>query len=259
MSGSDRIRFNCYAASVAMHVLLLILLPGLSSIAPVMSSPPIEVELIPFQEEIELGSTKIQPAESPNKANAEDEKKNNKKDTQSSASFSAPPLNLPKHASSGGEQPELSTQSLPGIEIPKQAGELIAPEIKPLEPSKIKDLQASIPEKPPEFAWLPDNRTSEAPRSEKATDSFAIEGPVAKRRVTYQPPPPEIITTSAVTLRLKFWVHPDGTVGRIVPLVRADAEIEKIAITFLEKWRFEPVRKDLGDQWGILPIQLKLQ
>ncbi len=257
MSGSDRVRFQCYTASVGVHLLLLVLLPGLSNIEPVLSSPPIEVDLIPFHDEIELGSTNIKPAESPQKTNSEG--KSPQKDTKSSASFSAPPLNLPKHESSGDEQPELSTQSLPGIEIPKQAGELIAPEIKPLEPGKIKDLQASIPEKPPEFAWLPDNRASEEPRSEKATDSFSIEGPVAKRRVTYQPPPPEIITTSAVTLRLKFWVHPDGTVGRIVPLVRADAEIEKNAIAFLEKWRFEPVRKDLGDQWGILPIQLKLQ
>ena len=257
MSGSDRVRFQCYAASIGVHLLLLLLLPGLSNITPVLSSPPIEVDLIPFQEEIELGSAKIQPAESPKKANAEG--KNPKKETRSAATFSAPPLNLPKHESSADEQPELTTQSLPGIEIPKQAGELIAPEIKPLEPGKMKDLQASIPEKPPEFAWLPDSQASEEPQHEKSTDSFSIEGPVAKRRVTYQPPPPEIITTSAVTLRLKFWVHPDGTVGRIVPLVRADAEIEKIAIAFLEKWRFEPVRKDLGDQWGILPIQLKLQ
>lgn len=259
MIGAHWVRINSIVASFLLHCVLLVLLPGMSEILPTSISAPIEVELVPLKEEIAVGMTR-EPARASGQQPAErTEKTKQSEKTKTSTRFSAPPLTLPKRELADEAQPELSAQSLPGIEIPKHAGGLIAPEIKPPEPGKLPDSLDSIPEKPPEYAWLPENRASTDTSVTASPEPLTIEGPVSKRRVTFQPPPPDIVTTSAITLRLKFWVHPDGTVGRIVPMVRAEANIEKAAISFLEKWRFEPVDKSNGDQWGILPIQLKLR
>lgn len=44
-----------------------------------------------------------------------------------------------------------------------------------------------------------------------------------------------------IDLRLKFTILPDGTVGKIIPLIKADTRLEMAAINSLRKWRFEPI------------------
>ncbi len=46
-----------------------------------------------------------------------------------------------------------------------------------------------------------------------------------------------------IDVKLRFTILPDGTVGRIFPLIKADARLESAAINSLRQWRFEP----LGD------------
>jgi protein TonB len=34
---------------------------------------------------------------------------------------------------------------------------------------------------------------------------------------------------------------PDGSVGRIIPIIKADTELEAAAMNSLRQWRFEPL------------------
>lgn len=45
-----------------------------------------------------------------------------------------------------------------------------------------------------------------------------------------------------IDVRLKFTILPDGTVGSIIPLRKADTKLESAAIRSLRKWRFEPLQ-----------------
>lgn len=44
-----------------------------------------------------------------------------------------------------------------------------------------------------------------------------------------------------IDVKLRFTILPDGTVGRIFPLIKADARLESAAINSLRQWRFEPL------------------
>ena len=54
------------------------------------------------------------------------------------------------------------------------------------------------------------------------------------------PPYPEGVDKS-IDIRLKFVIMPDGTVGTIIPLTKADTRLETAAINSLRQWRFEPL------------------
>jgi protein TonB len=44
-------------------------------------------------------------------------------------------------------------------------------------------------------------------------------------------------------IRLRFTILPDGTVGSIIPLTKADTKLENVAINSLRQWRFEALSK----------------
>lgn len=44
-----------------------------------------------------------------------------------------------------------------------------------------------------------------------------------------------------IDVKLRFTIMPDGTVGKIFPLIKADARLELTAINSLRQWRFEPL------------------
>jgi TonB family protein len=64
-----------------------------------------------------------------------------------------------------------------------------------------------------------------------------------------------------VEIELTLWVLPDGTVDRVVPSVKGDTELERIAIQYLKQWRFAPLSKDQPQavQSGAIPIKFRLQ
>jgi TonB family protein len=92
-------------------------------------------------------------------------------------------------------------------------------------------------------------------RKEDIAARLIIEGPAANRQVLFKPRQfPEVELDVEVTIRLKFWVLPDGTVADVVPLQRGDVRLERAAIEYLKNWRFTPVPRDQPQVWGILPI-----
>ncbi len=67
-------------------------------------------------------------------------------------------------------------------------------------------------------------------------------GGKGKRNIySYSLPPYPSGVSKEIDVKLKFTILPDGTVGRIIPLRKADAKLEEAAINSLKRWRFEPL------------------
>lgn len=86
---------------------------------------------------------------------------------------------------------------------------------------------------------------------------FGIQGPVAKREPLFRPEPPKVHVQMESEITLKFWVRPDGVVGRIIPERKGDAALEAAAIRYLERWRFTPLplHESQVEQWGVITVR----
>lgn len=62
-------------------------------------------------------------------------------------------------------------------------------------------------------------------------------------------------------IRLRFTIKPDGTVGSIYLLTKADTRLENAAINSLWQWRFEPLNlnQSQADQTAIIVFPYRLQ
>lgn len=54
------------------------------------------------------------------------------------------------------------------------------------------------------------------------------------------PPYPDGVSKE-IDVKLRFTIMPDGTIGKIFPLIKADSRLESAAINSLKQWRFEPL------------------
>jgi TonB family protein len=100
---------------------------------------------------------------------------------------------------------------------------------------------------------------SEKPLEENVT--LGIKGPLTNRRIVERPNLPPTKVRAEAEIELTLFVLPNGIVDRVVPSVKGDAELERIAIQYLKQWRFVPLSKDQAqvEQWGTIPIKFKLQ
>ncbi|MDY0083957.1 MAG: energy transducer TonB [Ignavibacteriaceae bacterium] len=64
-----------------------------------------------------------------------------------------------------------------------------------------------------------------------------------------------------IDIRLRFTIKPDGTVGSIFLLTKADTRLENAAINSLWQWRFEPLTMNQSqtDQTAIIVFPYRLQ
>lgn len=90
---------------------------------------------------------------------------------------------------------------------------------------------------------------------------LGIKGSLVSRKILERPTLPQVRLKVEVEIELTLWVLPNGTVDRVVPSVKGDTELERIAIPYLKQWRFAPLAKDQPQavQWGTIPIKFKLQ
>jgi hypothetical protein len=88
-----------------------------------------------------------------------------------------------------------------------------------------------------------------------------IRGPAAKRKINYIPPPLQSKPSVDGAVLLKFWVLPDGTVGKVIPLVTEGTRVYLAAINQIKQYRFEPLPKDSPqvETWGVIPVQSVLR
>jgi len=90
---------------------------------------------------------------------------------------------------------------------------------------------------------------------------LGIKGPLAARKILQRPRPPQVKVKVEAEIEMTLYVLPNGIVDRVIPSVKGDAELERIAIRYLKEWRFAPLLKDEPqvEQWGTVPIKFKLQ
>lgn len=64
-----------------------------------------------------------------------------------------------------------------------------------------------------------------------------------------------------IDIRLRFTILPDGTVGTILPLTKADTRLENAAINSLRQWRFEPLTstQKQSEQPAVIVFPYRLQ
>ncbi|PID59811.1 MAG: hypothetical protein CR986_04515 [Ignavibacteriae bacterium] len=64
-----------------------------------------------------------------------------------------------------------------------------------------------------------------------------------------------------IDVKLKFSILADGTVGKILPLIKADTQLEQAAINSLRQWRFEPLQSDqnVKEQYAIIVFPFRLK
>ena len=64
-----------------------------------------------------------------------------------------------------------------------------------------------------------------------------------------------------VNIKLRFTILPDGTVGTIVPVMKADSRLENAAINSLRQWRFEALSSNQrqAEQTAVIVFPYRLQ
>ena len=126
-----------------------------------------------------------------------------------------------------------------------------------------RDLLAPVlaEERPPikEIAEPEEPVPPEATESPKPEEAVRIEGPAARRRLAQKPAKlPTVKLDRDVTIRLKFWVLPDGTVSDVVPLQRGDVRLEQAAIRYVKGFRFT-ASSGKDAEWGIVSVKYRLR
>jgi hypothetical protein len=88
-----------------------------------------------------------------------------------------------------------------------------------------------------------------------------IKGPASERQVIFQPPPPNVTVETESEIELRFWILPNGAVGRVVPVQKSNSRLEALAINYLRHWRFTPLASDASqeEQWGIIPFKFRIR
>lgn len=94
-----------------------------------------------------------------------------------------------------------------------------------------------------------------------ANPALHIKGPAAERQVIFQPPPPTATVEGETDIELRFWILPNGTVSRVIPVSKADPRLEALASNYLRQWRFNalPLGAEQDEQWGIIPFKFRIR
>ena len=91
---------------------------------------------------------------------------------------------------------------------------------------------------------------------------FIIEGEAAERTVVHRviPQYPAGLAREAV-VKIGFVVLPSGVVANAVPILKGDAELEKIALEAFRQWRFNPLppEAEQKEQRGVITFRFVLK
>lgn len=90
---------------------------------------------------------------------------------------------------------------------------------------------------------------------------LGMKGPLAARKIVERPSPPQVKVRVEAEVEMTLWVLPNGLVDRVLPSIKGDSELERLATQYLKQWRFLPLPKDQPqvEQWGTIPIKFRLQ
>lgn len=249
----DRLYFSAFVMSLAIHGILVLTLPGLKLLEKVDISEWLEVDLLvspDIQSPPQLETAASEPVQGGDVGEQAGE----------SPVFPSPPLWLPERMNPVAEDPVPMRLTIPTDHLPDIAGPGSTLPGTGIDPDYVDipaDSLKPIGNAPPEIPWKPAQPATASQPDDSRTE-MQISGEVANRKVIFRPPLPRPVAPVSGMINLKFWVEPDGTIGKIVPITRTDPELERIAMEYIEKWRFEAVQDDVGIQTGTIPIRIKI-
>lgn len=182
-------------------------------------------------------------------------------------------------------QPEPSEETTKPVDLPDQQEEITDPEeIKTPDTEKIDPKPKSTEEPKEEVKVPPETRKEETVQegAKESGDEKGLTGDVnadqgtgtdqnkaapyelkwegnIERAPQVQPLPDYTAEVEAV-ITVKFQVKPNGAVGRIIPLKKMNAELEKEVFRTLRNWRFSQLPSGVPQQtqWGIITFRFVL-
>ena len=172
----------------------------------------------------------------------------------------APVLDMPKPVLAPGEIP-----SLGALQAGETVDEIVLPVDEKTKAGESRGLKrrkkVALPGSEADRKMLEQLSRLSGSRSSRQQRRTNIAGPAARRRILFQPKPPKLERLESTTeIVLKFWVLPDGTVGRVIPTRKASAYLEGLASNHLKRWRFSPLPPGAEDkeQWGEITFRFLL-
>ncbi|MBI5809103.1 MAG: TonB family protein [Ignavibacteriales bacterium] len=152
------------------------------------------------------------------------------------------PSSISNNESEETKQPEVQkNEEEKKVELPKAKQQ---DENNVIEKSNKKVKEETPPNKvKPIVSGESKGKESEQPGTGNSGFGFELDfgGKGIRRISSYTLPEYPEGVSKEIDLKLRFTIRPDGTVGKIFPLIKADARLENAAINSLRQWRFEPL------------------
>jgi TonB family protein len=220
------------------HLCLLLLLPGFSVSRLALTKPYIEVSLLPPSRLVK----KYTPPAPPKR----------KKTKPGKWQALAPQL-------SGGKRSLRSRSYQPAVELPSAASKREVAGFIPEQAFSLDELLEALPIPQP-LAQPSRQPIAEQPKPSSQPTAAEISWSGPPRRYLYKPADPSYSSRKRLEgeVRLKFWVDPQGNVTNVVVLRKLDAQLERLAIDYMKRWRFEPLKEEKRQlQWGTINIKFR--
>lgn len=157
-----------------------------------------------------------------------------------------------------------SEPSLPLV-VEKRENEIEIPKVKNIDETNdvaLTQVEEKVIEKQPEKTEAKDKVIDDGNES-KGNFGFELDfGGKGQRKIySYEIPayPPGV--SKEIDVRLQFTIMADGTVGRIIPVQKADTRLEAVAMNSLRQWRFEALPEGAKGkpQTAIITFPFRLQ
>ncbi len=264
MSGRSAIA-SAFAASVAVHALLVAVVPGFRWRLPVRPWERIEVRFLRPEEPPPPEPEPVKPPKPPPEA-------------------PAPLLPSEVEAVARGVAARLAraappAPAVPAVRPPRRRAELPEPEtipwvapVRPPLPSPSGPATRAEPLPPGPAVKVPEAvlerllaaaRVGEPERPERppALAPLRIEWQEGvERRLVFAPPPPEPDIRNEAEVRVRFWVSPRGEVTQALVVRRGDPELDAAALDYVRRLRFNALPPgDEREQWGTVTLRFLLE
>ena len=149
------------------------------------------------------------------------------------------------------------------VELPKTENTDTENIVKAAEPKKEEEKPVEEKVKPLVSKEESDTKGKDITGEGEGNFGFEIDfgGKGIRKIYSYSLPAYPEGVSKEIDVKLRFTILPDGSVGKIFPLIKADTKLEMAAINSLRQWRFEPLpnRQKQNEQIAIIVFPYRLQ
>lgn len=142
------------------------------------------------------------------------------------------------------EQKEIKKEEVKEVELPKVVNPDETNDVV-IGSDKKKSDKVTKPEEVEPIETVEEEAGNGKDETGEGNANFGFEidfGGKGKRKIySYSLPPYPEGVSKEIDVKLRFTILSDGSVGKILPLIKADTKLELAAINSLRQWRFEPL------------------